>query len=296
MHVRYGLIDRDRGIRVLVDARRPWPLSIVRVATQWRIAREGSGVLSARAFSGGRFQSRWARGSIAATVAASSGTVTLELTDLHGDIIATVNPQSDNAASATYTYTEFGTPETGAGTAATYGYLGTAQRSSEALGDSVLMGVRGYSTSTGRFDSPDPAASGDGANTYGYSGANPVSSSDTSGALTVYHGCWWRWWTYYCQADITRSETRSLSNYISYWGWTAAAVVSAFVAVMAGICAIGGPWAGVICGVVWAIGIGYAIDTLDHASSQGHCFGIKVTDLVVGYPINDNSGYCHGNA
>jgi hypothetical protein len=60
-------------------------------------------------------------------------------------------------------YDEFGAPEygTASGTGKDrYGWLGGAQRSGEALGDVMLMGVRLYSPLLGRFLQTDPVPDG----------------------------------------------------------------------------------------------------------------------------------------
>jgi hypothetical protein len=103
-------------------------------------------------------------GMLAAQVT-TSGT-TLELPDLHGDIMATATTSTTaTGPTATYTYTEFGTPETG--TAGTYGWLGGDQISGNALGGQLLMGARAYNENTGRFAQTDPVAGGS-ANAYDY--------------------------------------------------------------------------------------------------------------------------------
>jgi len=61
-----------------------------------------------------------------------------------------------------------------------YSWLGGAQRSAEALGDVVLMGVRLYSPVTGRFLSVDPVDGGS-ASAYDYCGADPVNCTDLAG-------------------------------------------------------------------------------------------------------------------
>jgi RHS repeat-associated protein len=106
--------------------------------------------------------------------------VSLELTDLHGDVMATVNPAADAAPSATYSYSEFGATETGSATPGEYGYLGGSERSDSAIGGTILMGVRGYSVNDGRFDETD-AVSGSSANSYDYCNQNPIICTDLGG-------------------------------------------------------------------------------------------------------------------
>lgn len=118
----------------------------------------------------------------------------LQLVDLHGDVTATL-PIADDAASATWSglaftsFDEFGNPQQLSGAGATtgpparYGWLGAAQRSSEALGAVVLMGVRLYSAATGRFLSVDPVAGGS-ASAYDYCNADPVNCTDLAGTFS----------------------------------------------------------------------------------------------------------------
>jgi RHS repeat-associated protein len=109
----------------------------------------------------------------------TGGVVSFELTDLHGDVMATVDPTSDVGPSATYAYTEFGQSE-GATPTSAYGYLGGDDRSSAALGGTILMGARVYSPENGRFDEVDPVAGGS-ANAYDYVAQNPITQVDLCG-------------------------------------------------------------------------------------------------------------------
>lgn len=125
----------------------------------------------------------------------TTGDRQLQLVDLHGDVVGTL-PIADAAAEATwsglaYSRTdEFGAPAplTGAGATtgppARYGWLGAEQRSSEALGGVILMGVRQYSTVTGRFLSIDSIAGGS-ATAYDYCNADPVNCTDLAGTFSL---------------------------------------------------------------------------------------------------------------
>jgi RHS repeat-associated protein len=117
------------------------------------------------------------RGLLAAQVTASG--TTLELPDLHGDIMATASPSAGATGPATTTvYNEFGVVESGS--PGSYGWEGGNQISSNALGGELLMGARAYNPGTGRFSQTDPIPGGS-ANAYDYSAQNPVTNSDLAG-------------------------------------------------------------------------------------------------------------------
>src|SRR5262249_9014133 len=145
-----------------------------------------------------------------------SGATALELSNLHGDVLAIVNPSSDTAPAATYAYTEFGTLESGSAVPSGYGYLGAAERSDSALGGTILMGARGYNAADGRFDSTDPLAGGS-ANAYDYVNQSPLVNADTTGMYSVHESCHWSigWWNfdYYCEESISRDVTGLVARY-----------------------------------------------------------------------------------
>ncbi|MEV6351015.1 RHS repeat-associated core domain-containing protein [Actinoplanes sp. NPDC051851] len=122
-----------------------------------------------------------------AAIQSSDGSSSLQLTNLHGDVVATVPNQVPTAAntagsstSAYFESTEFGTPRD-TSTTQRYGWLGGQQRSSDAIGSLMLMGARVYNPYTGRFLQVDPVAGGT-ENAYVYP-TDPVNSSDTSGRM-----------------------------------------------------------------------------------------------------------------
>ncbi len=122
-------------------------------------------------------------GDLAATVS-STGSITLQLANLHGDITATlpVTASSPNDLQLQET-TEYGLPRSkpAAGTMpARYGYLGAAQRDSSTPGGLTLMGVRLYAPTLGRFLTVDPVAGGS-ANDYDYVSADPINAFDYAG-------------------------------------------------------------------------------------------------------------------
>jgi RHS repeat-associated protein len=109
----------------------------------------------------------------------SAGAVQIQLKNLHGDVVANVDDDVNAIATNEYfEQEEYGTPrDENAFNPERYGWLGSKQRSADALSGLVLMGVRLYVTTTGRFLSPDPLHSG---NVYLYP-QDPINESDVSG-------------------------------------------------------------------------------------------------------------------
>jgi len=128
-------------------------------------------------------------GDLAATTG-KTGNVALQLTNLHGDVMASV-PVDPTTATITGAVTvldtdEFGAPATDTPATATarYGWLGGKQRSSETLGDTVLMGARVYDPGSGRFFQVDPEPGGN-ATAYDYCSADPVNCTDLDGRWSI---------------------------------------------------------------------------------------------------------------
>jgi RHS repeat-associated protein len=126
----------------------------------------------------------WTReiGGIGGEVAAvqeSAGGVTLQLTDLHGDVVATAEPSpTATELKATFRFDEFGEPESGS--AGRFGWLGGKARRTELSSGVIQMGARSYVPSLGRFLTPDPIPGGS-ANAYDYADQDPVNKFDLSG-------------------------------------------------------------------------------------------------------------------
>jgi RHS repeat-associated protein len=128
--------------------------------------------------------SKWSRsigalGGGLGAIQKSSGETTLQLANLHGDIVATaaLSP-SETKLLSTQQFDEFGTPKQTSG--AKYGWLGGNGRRTELASGVVQMGVRSYVPSLGRFLSPDPVAGGS-ANAYDYGNGDPVNQFDLGG-------------------------------------------------------------------------------------------------------------------
>jgi RHS repeat-associated protein len=132
----------------------------------------------------------------------SSGEVTLQLADMHGDIIATaaLNPTETKLLSS-QRFDEFGNPEQSGsleGGNAEYGWLGAKGRRTQLASGVVQMGVRSYVPSLGRFLSPDPVKGGS-ANAYDYANQDPVNNYDLTGSYVEACGSPNAAWTKRCK-------------------------------------------------------------------------------------------------
>ncbi len=130
----------------------------------------------------------------------STGTAELELSNPHGDLVATVPldfasgagidcTNSANAADPSCVgpnsyseSTEFGLARGTDTQQSPYGWLGDKQRSNDAVAGIVLMGDRLYNPILGRFLSLDPEVGGN-ENAYNYPD-DPINNNDISGRYT----------------------------------------------------------------------------------------------------------------
>ncbi|HEY8717729.1 RHS repeat-associated core domain-containing protein, partial [Pengzhenrongella sp.] len=139
----------------------------------------------------------------------STDTVALLLTDLAGNVAATVDDTVGAILGATYDYDPFGSNVT-APAPAKYGWLGGHQRAADDLGGLVLMGYRLYNPTLGRFLSTDPVPGGS-ANAYDYVNQDPINQFDLDGT-------WSRHYLRYIRHHGYRSYYHHWRNYPGYYG------------------------------------------------------------------------------
>jgi RHS repeat-associated protein len=107
---------------------------------------------------------------------------TLQLANLHGDIIATASLSETATELASKADTsEFGVPTNSL--PPKYSWLGAIELPTELPSGVISMGARSYVPQLGRFLQPDPVPGGS-ANAYSYTFGDPVNSSDPSGEYT----------------------------------------------------------------------------------------------------------------
>jgi RHS repeat-associated protein len=114
-----------------------------------------------------------------AAVQKSNGSVTFDLTDLHGDAVeeTSADPNASGPIE-TLRYDEFG--ERVSGAEGSVGWLGGKQVRTELASGVIQMGARVYVPQIGRFLTPDPEPGGS-ANAYDYANQDPINMFDVSG-------------------------------------------------------------------------------------------------------------------
>jgi RHS repeat-associated protein len=119
-----------------------------------------------------------------AAIQPSTGETSLQLTSLHGDVVATASlSPTAKEPTAKFEFDEFGNPKQGS--AGRFGWLGGKRRQTELPSGVIQMGVRSYVPALGRFISTDPVQGGS-ANTYDYTNQDPINQFDLTGMAS---GC-----------------------------------------------------------------------------------------------------------
>jgi RHS repeat-associated protein len=113
----------------------------------------------------------------------SSGSISLQLTDLQGSVIAEASTDSAATGLSNLSPTdEFGVPTQP--DSRRYAWLGGKQRSRELPLGVIQMGVRSYVPQLGRFLQVDPLSGGS-ANDYDYANADPINQVDLNGQEAI---------------------------------------------------------------------------------------------------------------
>jgi RHS repeat-associated protein len=127
---------------------------------------------------------------ISGFTAVQHGTETpvLQLTNLHGDIIATASAnETETKLLSSADTSEFGVPTTSL--PPKYSWLGADEIPTELPSGVLDMGARSYVPQLGRFLQPDPIPGGS-ANAYTYTFGDPINTSDPSGERTAHVAAW----------------------------------------------------------------------------------------------------------
>jgi RHS repeat-associated protein len=120
-------------------------------------------------------------GALAAIQTSSEGN-TLQLANLHGDIIGTASTsESESKLALANETTEYGVPHTTV--TSKHSWLGTTGVSTELPTGVIDMGARTYIPALGRFEQTDPQPGGS-TNAYAYTFDDPVNQADPSGEWT----------------------------------------------------------------------------------------------------------------
>ncbi|MGE5527129.1 MAG: RHS repeat-associated core domain-containing protein, partial [Methanosarcina sp.] len=139
-----------------------------------------------------QFGTKWSRniagigGELAAVQDSASGTL-LQLTNLHGDVVATASLSTTATKPvSTFEFDEFGVPKQA--TTPQFGWVGGKMRRTEFPSGVIQMGARSYIPTLGRFLTPDPVHGGS-ANAYDYANQDPINAFDLDGNCSTKRSC-----------------------------------------------------------------------------------------------------------
>lgn len=156
---------------------------------------------------------RWTRvvpglAGMTAVLDSDSGVPEWQLSDLSGDIVATIH-DGEEGLSTTSEASEYGVPADSESVGKQrYGWLGAHQRAADSPSGIVVMGVRLYNPVTGRFLQTDPVYGGS-CNVYEYTCADPVDKTDLDGKW----GCWSPWCHYHKAKKILKGWWKGANKY-----------------------------------------------------------------------------------
>ncbi|MFB9695781.1 RHS repeat protein [Actinoplanes digitatis] len=121
-----------------------------------------------------------------------------QISNMHGDVVASISGSSAGLTS-TRDFDEYGQARNAAEVGKVrYGWHGAQQRAADAPAGIMVMGVRLYNPTSGRFLSVDPIYGGS-SNNYEYSDGDPVNKNDLSGNMSCWKTStattkWYYWW------------------------------------------------------------------------------------------------------
>lgn len=146
-------------------------------------------------------------------IQSSDGSSKIQLTNLHGDIVSTMDNSTGVTALANYAEsTEYGLPRVWSSPwTQNYGWLGGKRRSTDTVGGFVLMGARLYNPSSGRFLSMDSVQGGND-NEYVYP-ADPINEFDLAGRAKTK-------WIWKKDIKLTAKKTKKLIKALKAGGKT----------------------------------------------------------------------------
>ncbi|MCT9011291.1 DNRLRE domain-containing protein [Streptomyces rhizosphaerihabitans] len=234
-------------------------------------------------------------GKLEATTAATGGTV-LQLTGIHGDIGVTL-PLDTTKAPTVLRQDEYGNALAGS-TTTRYGWLGGELRSSETPTGAILMGVRMYDPTQGRFLSMDPVPGGSD-NAYDYVGADPLNQVDLDGKWHNWrtkHYFWgkvighsWSYWDSWGW-DAGLHTGSSVRIYFNWWATQKMANEGPYILTMYGFIAGAIACINVVAGAIAAIYGAYAaliVWWAYRAKERGKCLKLFITWRIRGsYPVS----------